>query len=171
MVEDESEWPTFELVEFDPSHAPMGLLRESRLFKGGVPRDLFDTVYRAADSLTLIETMDQRELTCFGDLGSWQLICLDPASGEVVEVSKLPDIQPRLLNSSLDQFSETVRLVIERFPFYGSDSELEERESVAGELLEEIRNIDERALVQDGFWATFIDDLKIGDYSTEDVLS
>jgi hypothetical protein len=165
------EWPTFEMVTFDPSRGTQGLPADSALFTEGVPKELFAPLYSAAGSLSAVDVAGRGRLACFGVNGSSHLMCLDPSSGEVVEVPRTSGAGPAPVNSSLGQFTESVRAVLARFPFYVADSELEEREAVAEELTATLTSIDSRAFSPDGFWETFIDDLTIGDYSTEDVLS
>ncbi|WP_329167352.1 SUKH-4 family immunity protein (plasmid) [Streptomyces sp. NBC_01717] len=62
------------------------------------------------------------------------------------------------MNRDLDSFSRCVAAVIACFPFY-AESDAERCEEVAEELRDLVSNIDETALVHNGFWETFCDDV------------
>lgn len=71
------------------------------------------------------------------------------------------------VNSNLDLFVSCVSATIARFPFYGEGEAGEEAERVADELSDILLGIDPEVSSMNGFWQTFIDDVAIGDYSTE----
>ena len=50
------------------------------------------------------------------------------------------------------------------------DGSIEDCEAVAAKISNVIRSIDPVALSADSFWGTFVDDVAIGDYATEDVV-
>lgn len=98
---------------------------------------------------------------------------------------------PGLVNSSLDQFIASVRAVLERFPFYsrepgeGEGDDLEDSASeraraeqhdnevdrAAEDLMEILRSIDRAAVADETtFWRSFVFDVQMGDFPTEDVL-
>ena len=99
---------------------------------------------------------------------------------------------PSFVNSSLDQFIASVREVSERFPFYSSDlgefdiqdllddpasvrarieQDNSEVDRVAEDLTEILRSIDRAAVADETtFWWTFVFDVRMGDFATEDVL-
>lgn len=160
-----SRWPSFEMVRLD-----MASGASSAFPWVDVPRDLFGDMYRAHSSLSLKVIQGGREVACFGDVGRIDWACFDLVSTEVFQVSKISDDPPRLINSTLGAFSETVRIVIERFPFYDTE-DYDLWDEVADEMSHMMGEIDQASLVVDSFWATFIDDMRMGDLSTEDVLA
>ncbi|GIG59628.1 hypothetical protein Lfu02_40000 [Longispora fulva] len=160
-------WPTFRLTVFDtvPTTVPATL----PLFTTGVAHDMFDTVYQVTDRAA-VKVVSGRPLVHFGNTGS-ALMCLDIESGHVVEVGSGGGGPVRLVNSSIGQFNASVQLVVERFPYYEADSELETREAIGEALRAQLMQVDSSSMSEDGFWETFVDDLIVGDYSNEDVLS
>jgi len=56
------------------------------------------------------------------------------------------------------------------FPFYDRDTSLEDREAVATKIGNVIRRIDSVAIRPDSFWETFVDDVTIGDFATQDLV-
>jgi hypothetical protein len=78
---------------------------------------------------------------------------------------------PRLVNSTIRQFVESVRGVIDMFLFYEtSDSSFDAGREVADRIGEAITRIDPAATEPDTFWETFVQDVASGDYSTADVV-
>jgi hypothetical protein len=64
-----------------------------------------------------------------------------------------------------------VKAAIDRFPYYDNDASDEEINATAEELQAIIGSIDPEAIVPDRYWSAFIDDARIGDLSTEGILS
>ena len=86
------------------------------------------------------------------------LLCLDPATGEVVGYTAGIDTFDPLVNSTLEQFCEFVRITVEEFPYDGDKERLRSRfEAVDPVALED----------GDGFWWTFLWDVEIGDFSVD----
>ncbi|MEV2211323.1 SUKH-4 family immunity protein [Streptomyces sp. NPDC050997] len=85
------------------------------------------------------------------------------ASGHVVQIPKIESTTASHVNRDLNSFNRCVAAVIARFPFYAEGDE-ERCEEVAEELRDLVLGIDETALVHNGFWETFCDDVAIGDY-------
>ncbi|MFD9565399.1 SUKH-4 family immunity protein [Streptomyces sp. NPDC059994] len=169
MPEASSEnWPTFEMVQLhgphaeDPNWDGPDLMLE-------VPRGMLGAAYQAASSLTQITQAGNRRLVKFGSTGLFGSILLDAESGIVVKLEKdAGDVG--FVNSSLSAFAEAVEMVIEKFPFYGSDCNDDDWATAARGMENSLRSIDPISVSQDSFWGTFISDVEIGDYSTEDVL-
>lgn len=94
-------------------------------------------------------------------------VAVDVARGHVVQIPGIEPMRAWHVNSDLDSFNRCVAAVIARFPFYadGDDAGCKER---ADELRGLVASIDETALVRDGFWETFCDDVAIGDYADWD---
>ena len=160
--------PHFELTTFSP---PLDGRQDvvDALTKTGVPKSSVGRAYRAAAELTSINVPGRGRLICFGKSGLSNDICVDASSGEVLQV--LEGGNPRLVNSTIGQFIESVRAIIRMFPFYEtSDSAFETGQAVGDRVADAIRRIDNAATEPDTFWETFVQDVAIGDYSTADVL-
>lgn len=85
-----SEPPRFELIGMQP---PSELREEIELLPevyhsltDGVPGELFAPLYRAAETPTVLRVMPGRDLIQFGASGLGHAICVDPRTGQVVEV-------------------------------------------------------------------------------------
>jgi hypothetical protein len=168
-------YPTFEPVVFCESaeiRARLDRLPEAQdaLFVSGLPKEFFYHDYHADDALALVQT-DRGRLIRFASSGLADAIGIDPRTGEVVYVVNVRGAPTGFVNSSLPQFTRTVKEVIERFPYYAAHAPDDEIESASNSLQSIIRSIDPTALVPGRFWSTFIADVEIGDLSTEDVLA
>jgi hypothetical protein len=131
-----------------------------------VPRVILGLLYQVQDELTVMRTSGDRLLYRFASTGLSGQICIADDTGEILV---LHDSNPRPVNSSLEKFTECVRVVIDRFPYYGVDSDWEDQERVGRELAELLTAIDPVSLQVDSFWDTFINDVEIGDFATEEV--
>ena len=132
-----------------------------------VPKRFFG--YTVGESLVPSKVADY-QLLRLGKWGPFVGMYLNPATDEVVTCVDRPMAQPRLVNSTLALFRATTKAVIALFPYYDRRAELEDREAVAARVAKVIGAIDEPAMTPDTFWATFVDDLVIGDFATEDIL-
>ncbi len=179
-------WPRFELVTFlEPTGIPNRW--DAELLTKGAPKAALGYMYRAARELTLIEAPGFGPLVRFGSSALYHAICLDPRAGAIVQIgymesetANLPQGafgHPTLVNSSLDRFIASVRAIIARFPYDSSvpgrpvdnDEELDaltqEWERAADEMQETLYRIDPAIREVDGFWETFLWDVRIGDFS------
>jgi hypothetical protein len=130
-----------------------------------LPKNFFGRRYAARPLVEEVDVPRRGNLIWFGDLGLWGRIYADPVTGEVVEMH--PPAEPRLINSSLIQFSRTTKALVALFPYMGVDTDLDNREATAKKLAEVIRSIDPAAVDDpDSFWSTFLDDVAIGDFSS-----
>jgi hypothetical protein len=161
-------WPSFAMVQIhgssagDPDWEGPDLTLE-------VPAAMVGATYRAASALTRITSLEHGTLVRFGSTGLFGSVLLDTVTGAVVQRERDAN-HVSLMNSSLAEFVAVVRAVIERFPFYDSDSEDSEWVAAARDVEGIIRAVDPGAFIQDGFWETLVSDIEIGDFSTEDVL-
>ena len=157
-------WPAFELVTM---RVPSDLPPEAQILATrGVPKRIIGHEFTALSEARLVAAEPGRSLIAFGLSGLRGMVCLDPASGAVVHVPNPDGPQWNLVNASVDKFIECVAAVIGRFPFYDDEDEPDCWESVADELAETLEGIDEAAGTHNCFWVTFVDDVRIGDYST-----
>ena len=63
--------------------------------------------------------------------------------------------------------------MIARFPFYAVNDldSAEVIDKAVKEVTDAIRSVEESAFARDGFWATLVDDIQMGDYATEWIVS
>lgn len=141
------------------------------LFVSGIPTSFLRRRYQSDPSVSFVGLPGGGWMLRFGTTGSGNAVGVDLQNGAVIEVLDLPNSPNLFVNSSLRQFANTVIAVSSRYPYYDQDADLEEREAVAGDILGVIREIDPEAAVPDRFWSTFVDDMEIGDLSTQDISS
>jgi hypothetical protein len=143
------------------------------LFSTGLPRNFLGPLYSAAEKLAIVDVPPLGRLIRFGNSSHFSDgLFINPGTGEIVDVAQG---QVRsFVNSSLEQFGQTVSAIVVRFPFYSRDAEYAVNdEAVAAAVLDLsaiIDRIDPPAMIKDRFWSTFVDDVAIGDYATEDVI-
>lgn len=163
--------PNIELIKLpvllDSSVSTDVLAAAAKLEQRGAPRQVLNGRFDAAEAASLLQ-VGGRPLVRFGRALSSD-VCLAIPSCEVVSVG--PDGVVRFVNSSLERFIETAMAVTARFPFYGEDDSEETVEQAASDVATAIRAVEERALERDGFWATLVDDINMGDFVTEWVVS
>jgi hypothetical protein len=153
-----------ELLEHAPS------VRQA-LFADGVPKNFIGRRYSADLNVTLLEREGSEPLLRFGSSGPSDAIGVELATGHVIEVIDTPGSHSLFVNTSIEQFTQSVKAVIDRFPYYNANASDEEIEAVADELRELIVSIDPEAAVPDRYWSTFADDAEIGDLTTEAILA
>jgi hypothetical protein len=160
--------PRFELVTFADPGGLAGSAAEP-LIVDGVPKSFIASTYLADDSLEFLESPSRGALVSFGTSRSTR-ICVDPKTGEVVQLIGTSPTKEIPVNRNLDRFSRCVEAVIDRFPFY-SEQQAKDGDDivteVSAELRDLIREIDPEYLVQNYFWDEFIWDVEAGDYCTE----
>jgi hypothetical protein len=143
----------------------------TRLAEGGIPRGLIGLEYRALPEATLVAGTAVGDLVAVGSSGLSGRVCIEVATGSVVHVPVVGGPQVNRVNVNLDSFLSCVAAIIDRFPFYSEDDEPEQFEVAAEGVRQIVSSIDESALDHNGFWVTFIDDVAIGDYATEMIVS
>jgi hypothetical protein len=152
------------------------------LLERGVPKGLLGR-YEAASALRVVATPRRGYLVCFGTaMGSYP-VCLDPHTGEVLEIIAGPpgdEWAEWPINSTLERFIASVSVVLNRYPFDSPQTEGEsderyldrlraELDRAVGDLKADLTAIDPAALQDpDGFWMTFIDDVHMGNFSSAD---
>ncbi len=189
-MRDEPNWPRFELVTFaEATGIPHGWDRD--LIALGVPKHILGDYYKAVSHLELIEHPTLGPLVCFATVGTRGAMGLHPATGSIHWLTGARSGREWFVNTTLAQFNEAVRAVINRFPFdrgVPSEAPLDDAPAqwpasntvegdevqwgvVGEELRELLRRIDPESVATPGYWNRFVTDVGMGDYSTEDVLT
>jgi hypothetical protein len=163
-------WWTFELVPF-PLLVGASPEWDEKVRDKWVPRRCVGMKYRVCEASRVIEMSSGERVVWFGDDGLWNGVCLDLDSDRVLWAIKdaYGAFEPLHVNARLGSFNECVRAVVERLPFYGEDDELEELEEVGDELAAMILAIDPTALGELTYWGSFVEDVKDGNFSTQEL--
>jgi len=157
-------WPSFVLVTVKVSpDMPLGV---QVLATRGVPRRIIGHEFVALPEAQFVADDSGGTLVAFGSCGLRGVICLDPSDGSVVHVPSPSAPERHPVNSSIEKFIESSAAVIQRFPFYCDDDNSDQWETVAGELATTLGDIDSATALHNSFWVTFLDDVRMGDYST-----
>ncbi|MET8270747.1 SUKH-4 family immunity protein [Streptomyces sp. NPDC005096] len=158
--------PEFVLIPVEaPPEVPTQIAVD--LGKTGIPGGLIGYEYRPLSEPVYFGGIGERGLVAIATSGLFGRIAVDVASGHVVQVPEIESATASHVNRDLDSFNRCVAAVIARFPFYAEGGE-ERWEEVAEELRDLVSGIDETALVNNGFWETFCDDVAMGDYADWD---
>ncbi|MEU0401640.1 SUKH-4 family immunity protein [Streptomyces sp. NPDC006197] len=157
-------WPKFNIVRLssgsDWDGAPVELQ---------VPEALIAFSYRAAESLTAMDGPTPRRFFKFGSTGLFGSLLFDSKTGSVVQHQEGAR-GVSLVSTSIAAFNEIVKKVIETFPFYSTSEDGDEMEVAAAKVKEIVCSEDPEAYFAGGFWETFVSDIEMGDYSTEEVI-
>jgi hypothetical protein len=141
------------------------------LFVEGAPRGFIGRRYLADPTLTLLQVKGIAQILRFGSSGLGDAVGIDFNTGHVLEIIKAPDPVSVFVNTSVRQFTETVKAMIGKFPYYDSVADENKIITVANELGKVVQSIDPEAGIPDRYWSTFIDDVEMGDLSTEAILA
>jgi hypothetical protein len=156
------------MMSFPPVEVePFQLSRDQTevLTREGIPKEFFGARFRATRKLEPIETSSGTYI-CFGTSGYGVRICLDPRSGEVIQLVGSEHLRT-FVNTSLRQFVKTIQAVLARFPFHGTDATPDDINAAARGVAAIISDVDAPAMIPDRFWSTMIDDIKMGDFDLE----
>ncbi|MFF3663349.1 SUKH-4 family immunity protein [Streptomyces olivochromogenes] len=158
--------PEFVLIRIE---APPEVPAQIAVLLGGtgVPGGLIGYEYRPLSEPVFLGGIGERGLVAVATSGLFGRIALDVATGHVVQIPKIDSVVASHVNSDLGSFNRCVAAVIARFPFC-ADRDEDSYEEEAEKLRDLISGIDETALVHNGFWETFCDDVAIGDYTDWD---
>jgi hypothetical protein len=108
-------------------------------------------------------------------------VCLDPRSGAIITIADPnqplllpPNWQEGFVNTDLKKFNAPADAVMARWPYYArsafeTDVGLLQVQNACRDLLASIEAVHPPAAVADMFWATFVDDVGIGDFAVEDL--
>jgi hypothetical protein len=168
-------FPAFRIRVFAGSPGIDALIKgvpsaQQALFEDGIPLALVGGRYEADSGLSVVGRADRAPVLRFGTSGLSHAVGIDVSTGNVVEVINDPSQQTNLINTRPVLFTQTVRALVERFPYYSRNAGYDEIDAVAKELRNIIRSIDPEAAVPGNYWPGFVDDVQMGDFSTDDVL-
>lgn len=130
----------------------------------GIPADLFGRFIAVSAPVTTSSVRGQ--LVVLGTAGFKDKVCLDPISGEVVEMVDTNE-PPTFVNDSLGAFVRTAQVVFSLFPFHSRGADVEERDRSATMVAAHIRRIDPSAMLPDRFWSALVDDITVGDFDQD----
>ncbi|MFC9699337.1 SUKH-4 family immunity protein [Streptomyces sp. NPDC056943] len=159
--------PEFVLIPVEaPPEVPTQVAVDLR--KTGIPARLIGYEYRPLSEPVYSAGLGEQGLVGIATSGLLGRIgiAIDMASGHVVQTPAIETAAVSHVNRDLASFNRCVAAVIARFPFHAEGDE--ETYEVAEELRDLLSGIDETALVPDGFWETFCDDVEMGDYADWD---
>jgi hypothetical protein len=157
--------PSFAVIQIQSGPDVPALVR-NELLTTGIPAGLIGYEYRPLAEAVYIGGIREAGLVAIATCGLLGRICIDAATGEIVQI---PTVEARLVthvNRDLGAFTRCVSAVITRFPFYDENDGDEKFRQVAQEIRQLIGGIDETALVHNGFWHSFSEDIAMGDYSS-----
>ncbi|MET7567295.1 SUKH-4 family immunity protein [Streptomyces sp. NPDC005492] len=137
------------------------------LERTGIPGGLIGYEYRPLSEPTYFGWIGEQGLIAIATSGLFGRIAINVARGHVVQIPKVESPTASHVNRDLASFNRCVAAVIARFPFYAEGDE-GRYEEAAEELRDLVASIDDTALVHNGFWDTFCDDVAIGDYADWD---
>lgn len=158
--------PEFVLIRIEaPPEVPTRIA--VHLGETGIPGGLIGYEYRPLSEPVYFGGIGERGLVAIATSGLFGRVGVDVASGHVVQVPTIESATASHVNKDIDSFNRCVETVIARFPFYAEGDD-ERFDKVAEELRDLVSGIDETALVRDGFWETFCDDVAIGNYADWD---
>lgn len=171
-----AEYPKFETRIFAESPEVTGLVGRQpavhrALFKEGIPQRFLFKGYAADPELTILTWDGHAPVVRFGTSGLSEAIGVDVSTGHVIEVIDVPWRPTNLVNTTVELFTRTIRALIGRFPYYPKDAEYDQIDSVCEELREIIRSVDPEASVPGSYWPGFVDDVQMGDFGTDDILT
>jgi hypothetical protein len=164
--------PRCELVVFRAGSLPRSVADADpaiirALTRDGVPKAWFYAGYHAARELRAVDVPPLGRLIRFAVSGLGASLLVEPALGEVLFLVTVRGAVPYFVNSSLAQFTATVRAVVERYPYYSLESSVAEILEAAADTAAIVEAIDPPALRPDLYWSTFVDDMRAGAFASE----
>jgi hypothetical protein len=158
--------PVFELVSVR-SAPPVPPWLAERLLRPGVPRAFADGRYRVMPEAVLRELSDVKVVD-FAVGGMQERFGVDIDTGAVVwQPTNLRPVVHRA-NSTIDQFSECIRVVTGIMVPPQDDFDIDDFERVADLVRHAVESIDDTPFSEDadgdGFWFSFFYDVQIGSY-------
>lgn len=138
------------------------------LARRGVPR--VSLVFSATEPSRAAEWVQgNRRYVVLGDYTENEHFVLDTERGSI-HFGADPADRVWPVNSGIEEFVRCLEAAQQIFPYYLAGAEPEEHVQVANRLKTLLRQIDSEPYEAEGaFWASFVHDVSIGDFSTEDV--
>ncbi len=164
--------PRCELVVYPAASLPRSIPHPDAsvtraLTRDGVPKAWFYAGYAASRELRAVDVPPLGRLIRFASSGLGASILVEPALGEVLFLVTVRGAVPAFVNSSLAQFTETVRTVVDRYPYYSMASSPHEVGAAATEVAAIVEAIDPPALAPQLYWTTFVEDMRAGAFPSE----
>ena len=107
--------PRFEVVTIPIPH-DISYRRNLPGMTINIPKDMLG-YYMKDDEITVLQNSQYDRLLCFGTSLWSSKICFVPQTGQIIQDRLLENYPVLLVSSSLEQFTDCVRAVYERFPF------------------------------------------------------
>lgn len=124
-----------------------------------VPKSFFS--YRAVDHAERFH-VGSSVFVKFGSIGRAVSVFVNAVTGQVVSGITLDDTD--FVNGSVAHFTECVRELTEKFPYYSADSDSDEWEEGARLVEETVKRIDSMAYREGSFWHEFRWDVSMGEF-------
>lgn len=156
--------PQVEEIRALPPSARRGLLEE------GIPEYFFYRDYSADPDLAVVQRLERVPLVRFGSDGAG-IMGVDARSGRVIRVYGSRYEKEWPVNETVLKFTETVRVLTERFPYYGDDAGYEDIDAAAHKLRVIIKSIDSEAMAPGSYWAELVDEIDCLIFDPADVYS
>jgi hypothetical protein len=139
------------------------------LFEVGIPKYFFYRDYSADPALAVLALEGRSPFVRFGaDRGG--MIGVDSASGNVLHVANNVLKKITFVNMTIDKFSDTVRILTDRFPYGASLDGVDGIAEAADEMREIIRSTDALAIVRGSYWPDFADEIDGQLYGVDEIL-
>ncbi|MFD4866239.1 SUKH-4 family immunity protein [Streptomyces sp. NPDC058412] len=92
-------------------------------------------------------------------------ICLDLDTGRILLLASWYPESPLVVNRDVDAFSKSMLTLLAMSPLYGETPDLDDADRAETRIRDAIEGIDATSTAEpDGFWASFLDDVGVGDY-------
>lgn len=133
----------------------------------GIPKQVINIFRAAGDNPNESEVPIPGDAVLLGYSRWDEPVYADPVTGAVYLPPFQGEEKPMLVNSSLEAFTVSLDYIGNRYPFKVPEETIGAAMDLAAELTAKLQEIDEASTLEpDGFWATFLDDVANGDYSS-----
>ena len=138
----------------------------SSVFASGAIPSKFFYYFTADSAIEEVHGVPGRRVVRFGYTRPGDFVAVDLDNFEVLQIRAGATNVTALINSSIEAFSDFMRLCEERYPYYvtGGDSDFDVFMSAADVLKSGLAVIDSRAFEPGSYWSDFLSDVGNGDY-------
>ena len=136
------------------------------LLEAGVPKYFGYRDYEADSTLSVIQVVGHSAMVRFGS-DSRGIMATD-TSGSVLHVSDRSQLQITFVNATIGKFTDTARLLAERFP-YGARDWFDDAGIAADAIEEIIGSVDTEAGVTGSYWPDFAKEVGGLMYSLDEI--